>query len=195
MIATSRLVLVIRVDAGHDAKLAGAFRVEAQRERARLALDLAFARAGAPDHRRLTTDDGKPLPNDGWHWSKSHTRDAAAAVVSAEPVGIDVEPIELRRAVRFSNVVSADEHRILGEIDALLFARLWTAKEAVLKRAGVGLAELSDCRVTAVRGPREIWIAHRGLVQRVHQSIDHGFVVSLSTATETEAPIDWTWSA
>ncbi len=186
---------IVCVEAGRDAILAGARRVDAQRARARAALELAFARIGRSPLEATTNSDGAPVATAGWHWSQSHTRDCAAAVVSTEPVGIDVEPIELRRAVQLPNVVSAAERKVLGEIDALLFTRLWTAKEAVLKRTGVGLAELSDCRVIKVLDATHMWLTHRGVEHRVEQSIRRGFVVSVAAGLAAEAELDWTWSA
>ncbi len=186
---------IVCVERGRDAMLTGVRRVDAQRARARAALKLAFARIGRSPDEAHTNADGAPVALAGWHWSQSHTRDSAAAVVSTEPVGIDVEPIELRRAVQLPNVVSAAEHRVLGQIDALLFTRLWTAKESVLKRAGVGLAELSDCRVVSVCDATRMRLTHRGVEHRVEQSIGHGFVVSVSADFAPDAELDWTWSA
>lgn len=195
MITSARLTPILRVAPGADAPLAGVRRVHAQRERARTALDMAFACAGAAVGPLPTDAGGMPLPIHGWHWSLSHTRDCAAAVVATDPVGIDVEPIALHRAAEFPNVVSPAERSVLGDIDALLFARLWTAKEALLKRAGVGLAELSDCRVVGVCGAHAMRLSHRGGEHFVQQATKRGFVVSLAAGLGPEASIAWTWSS
>lgn len=186
---------VVRVEPGRDSTLAGVVRVDAQRARAQEALERAWTRAGAPRSGPRTDGDGAPIAVDGWHWSRSHTRDCAAAVVSSAPVGIDVEPIAWRKAARYSNVVSEDERRLLGDLDALLFTRLWTAKESVLKRAGVGLAELSDCRVVDAPSGAVMRVAHRDTLHVVQQSIEHGFVVSLCAGLSEGTRIDWIWSA
>lgn len=194
MIAGATLHPVVIAAPAADAHFFGAERVDRQRRRAESALRLAAARAGVELGALEHDARGAPLASDGWHRSHSHTQDCAAAVLATGPVGIDVEPIALRRAAGFANVVSAAERALLGDLDALLFARVWTAKEALLKRAGVGLAELSGCRVRGLCGAYAVRLRYRGAEHVVHQSIAHGFVVSLASDLPLGAPIDWTWS-
>lgn len=86
-----------------------------------------------------------PQPNDGWHWSIAHTREWAAAVVSREPAGIDLEKIRPRREGVFESVASANEWQGVGERSWDSFFRMWTAKEAVLKANGKGIGWLLEC--------------------------------------------------
>ena len=61
----------------------------------------------------------------------SHSRGAAVCALHSLPVGVDVE--QLRPAPR----------RLAGDMDDETFFRLWTAKEATVKRRGQGVAALA----------------------------------------------------
>lgn len=60
----------------------------------------------------------------------SHSRGAAVCALHDKPVGIDVE--KLRSAPR----------RLAGGLEDEAFFRLWTAREASIKRRGLGIAAL-----------------------------------------------------
>lgn len=92
---------------------------------------------------------GKPeLQHPGLHTSRSWTRDAVAvAVTTAGPVGVDVEREAATDFDGFAGVALAPGESAPTAADR---ARAWTRKEAVLKAAGLGLAEdLRAVRVTA----------------------------------------------
>ena len=113
-----------------------------------LAKTLLSAQTGrAPDTIVLVrAPSGQPLaPSTGWHVSISHTRAAAFCAISRQPIGIDAElcaraisPAVARRcctpAERQALAAAPDPQRRLLE--------LWTAKEAIVKCAGQGLAAL-----------------------------------------------------
>ena len=82
----------------------------------------------------------------GRHWSVSHDAWWSAAVVGRARVGIDVERLQSRREEMVDALISdAEREHLAAGLDATVFARIWTAKEAVLKSVGVGLGELSRC--------------------------------------------------
>lgn len=75
------------------------------------------------------------------HFNMSHCKEAAICVLAQKPVGIDIESIN-----RYSEGVAryamndAELQQIhQAERPEAEFIRLWTLKEAVLKRAGTGI--------------------------------------------------------
>lgn len=177
-------------------------RVIAQRSSARGALAVAARRAGCPDKAfEKSSPRGKPVPTAaGWRWSISHDATFVAGTVHPTcDIGVDLELIALRRRMLVERVANEAERRLLGEseatggaIDALGFARLWTAKEAVLKAEGVGIAGLSACRLTGLFGPSVTELTYRGeprLVQHTRIE-DHLVSYCRKGATETD-PIAW----
>jgi phosphopantetheinyl transferase len=127
-------------------------RVRRQSEYARLALGECAIRTGAPSAGWSQADDGRPLPNAGWHWSLSHSRGMAAAAVARSPIGVDIEHIRPRRAELFDKVAMPQEWDLLGGRDWAAFFTLWTAKEATLKAVGRGVGWLNECRVLSAAG-------------------------------------------
>jgi 4'-phosphopantetheinyl transferase len=95
-------------------------------------------------------DHGAPLPSNGIHWSLTHKERFVAAVTAPHPVGIDIERIRPVRTGMHQRVAGDEEWALAPEITQGLFFRYWTAKEAVLKAVGKGLAGLSRCRVAAI---------------------------------------------
>lgn len=100
-----------------------------------LALERELGIPSLPEIRREA--GGKPyFPGyPSLHFNLSHSRGAAVCALHSQPVGIDIE--RLRPAPRRLARGMADE----------AFFRLWTAKEATVKRAGRG--------IDALRGPLE----------------------------------------
>jgi 4'-phosphopantetheinyl transferase len=168
-----------------ERRAAGRRRVESQRLASRGALLTAAAEARAdvsvgPD---LRIEEGP-----GWHSSVSHVRAWVAAAVAPDPVGVDVEPVQERRPELVAEVLDAREVALLGGDDPEHFVRAWTAKEAVLKRAGVGLTELSRCRIAARPEPDVLVLAHRGREHVVHQRLHQGHVFAVTVGA---GPVRW----
>ncbi|MEO6708942.1 MAG: 4'-phosphopantetheinyl transferase superfamily protein, partial [Planctomycetota bacterium] len=68
-------------------------------------------------------------------------------------VGVDAEAIQSPRPEIVATTLDAAERRLFGSVDeALAFTRAWTAKEAVLKKLGLGLTALSEVRIEDVDG-------------------------------------------
>lgn len=169
------LLVIVRRTPGQGSEHPARERVAAQRRAARLALDEAAAREGLTvESWPQEGDGGRPLPVEGWHWSISHDSTLVAAVLHREPVGVDLERVAERRAALQERVANPVEQGLLAPWDALAFTRLWTAKEAVLKAAGVGIAELSSCRLQALDG-EQLVLEHRAGLRRVaqHQAGEH----------------------
>lgn len=147
--------------------------VAQQRCYAAAALGRSAALSGAPPHGYRKSEEGAPLVNDGWHWSVSHKRHWAAAIVARERVGIDVEAIVPRSEDHFNEIATPAEWACFSARDPLTFFRVWTAKEAVVKSAGFGVGRMDACRITSVP---QIDMLHAELdgvaLQVVHFGID-----------------------
>lgn len=86
---------------------------------------------------------GKPYLSDypGVHFNISHSRQYVACAVCSEPIGIDVQVIGCYRRDVAKRVCSSIE---LSQIEtsveqAAEFTKIWTMKEAYVKRTGLGI--------------------------------------------------------
>lgn len=177
-------------------------RVLAQRAAARAALAEAAELADCPDRVfEKTSPRGKPVPTaSGWRWSITHDATLVAAVVAPGfVVGVDVEEIVLRRDLLIERVASADERRILGEdpdpLTAWGFARLWTAKEAVLKAELIGLPGLGRCRVVGAPSDELVDLTYDGVPRFVQQVRFESHVLSVCALPDVRAlpTIEWSF--
>lgn len=171
-----------------DPKLPIPERVLRQRRMSRLALARAAELGGAQSGDWPQRPDGAPLPRDGWHWSVSHKRHFVAAVVARQPVGIDIERITPRGDGLHELAGTPDEWALLGGHGWPEFFRLWTAKEAVLKAGGWGLARFASCRLIEVPNSWQLVLTDGDRPVRVqHLSVeDH-----LTTVTCDDQTIEW----
>jgi len=162
--------------------------VKRQSAYARAALRECAARCGAPLDGWVKDADEVPLPQEGYYWSVSHKRHWAAAVIANRPVGIDIERISLRPAAVLEALACSDEWAMIGDRSARSFARLWTAKEAVLKAKGVGIAGFSACRLVALPDDRHVTLSFEGrdwLVEHYYHA-DH-----VAAVTREDYDVRW----
>ena len=75
------------------------------------------------------------------HFSISHCSQAVVCVLSNKPVGADVERIGRYKDSLARYTMNERELQLIGQAERpeVEFTRLWTMKEAVLKRSGRGL--------------------------------------------------------
>ncbi len=124
---------------------------------------------------------GAPLPVSGWYWSYADTVGLVAGLVAPLPCAIDAEWLGRERwecaRARFEE---AGELAGLGASDRPAVLALWSAKEALLKLRGVGLADLARCVLVEASGPDELLLAHRGRESRVrlHRGGEHVVAVA-----------------
>jgi 4'-phosphopantetheinyl transferase len=184
------VVLLERAEA--HAGLRGSQRLIAQSALARDALHLS-ARASQAVLGALDKDaEEAPLPSNGWHWSLSHAGGFAAGAVCRAPIGIDVEAVAPRRLDIVKRVCSRDEMEVLGGFSWEAFVRAWTAKEAVLKKAGVGLLELGRCRLVAAPRADVLIMNHRERDHVVHASVRFEHVAAVAH-DDVDALVEWSW--
>ena len=75
------------------------------------------------------------------HFSLSHCRNGVLCAVSSQPVGADIESFRSYRESLVNYTMNdAEQQQIrMAERPDIEFVRLWTMKEAVLKRSGEGI--------------------------------------------------------
>jgi 4'-phosphopantetheinyl transferase len=136
--------------------------MEAQRRASREALVQSCKITGRPCGPFEKDVRNVPLPFGGWYWSVSHKPQFVAAVVSANPVGIDLEEIVPRNKGLFGYLAEDSEWELAGNREWETFFRYWTAKEAVLKATGTGLRDLKKARIQRVVGSDQLIVEYGG---------------------------------
>nr|NJM01557.1 4'-phosphopantetheinyl transferase superfamily protein [Desulfobacula sp.] len=139
---------------------------------------------------RFETDaSGVPLPSNGVFWSLSHKPEAVAGVASTKAVGIDIEKLKPVSHALFRRVVDETEALCFpGRDRVLVFFRVFTAKEAVLKRAGVGLQGLSRAKIHDVRDDRTLLVRYLDKNYPVEHFYFDG---CLASVTKDKVDIEW----
>ena len=164
---------------GDVQRLSGREKVAALSNCARQALRLSAERIGVALGELSKDGDDVPLPFGGYHWSVSHKPQYVAAVIGQGSIGIDIEEIGPRKENIFGYVASAEEWRLFGGESWDSLYRCWTAKEAVVKSTGAGLAGLKSCRVADVLDDANISLSFEGRLYKVAQMRLDGHIVSI----------------
>ncbi len=134
--------------------------------------------------------EGRPLPFDGIHWSLTHKTDYVGGVVCRAEIGLDLEKIQPRNTrALFGKTAAAEEWAIAGGQSWNSFHRLWTAKEAVLKAAGIGLKDLSACRLVEVIDPCNLVIAYQDRLWPVEH---YFFGDHVASVVSRGGAVEWT---
>ncbi len=188
-----RLSPVIRRTTGQDQDLPPRQRVANQRRGARLACLESAQRRGFMLSELPQDEEGVPLPIEGLKWSISHTKSYVGGVVFEEPVGFDVERVQHRREEIVRATGTQEEYDLFGGFRWSIFTRLWSAKEAVLKKSLVGLGELSRCRLAVVPGPHSLVMYFREAYHYVYQRQGHGHYASVCVDSHGDVDIHWDW--
>jgi len=184
---------VLRSTPGQEDHLPSAVRVQNQRSAARQACYSSARRLGLALRELPQNEEGVPQPIHGWYWSISHTRGFVGGIVYPAPIGIDVERVQRRRQSLVRAAMSQAELELVGGSRWSSFTRVWSAKEAVLKMAGCGLAELSRCTLVAAPTPRSLVLHHRDRMHHVFQCFRRGHYVSVCADGADAAEIAWDW--
>lgn len=135
----------------HRVKRIRRFRFEADKVRSLAAgvlLQREIEAKGLTDRCEIKTGEhGKPYleGEEVFHFSISHAGEYVALAFDAEPVGIDIEKVDLREKVakRFYSAREQEEIRMARDESekAIAFSKIWTGKEAFLKYKGCGLVD------------------------------------------------------
>ena len=125
--------------------------------------------------------DGAPAVVGGWHASVADTAGLAAAVVAPFAVAVDVEALDRPRieAAR-ARFAASGELALLGSDERASVLALWTAKEALLKLARTGIADLGRCPLVA-RAGELFHLCHRGRAHAVRVIVHGAHVVACAS--------------
>jgi 4'-phosphopantetheinyl transferase len=125
-------------------------------------------------------DRDVPLPfNDGHtFWSLSHKPRFVAAVVGPSPIGIDIEEIRPRNEGLYDYVAGEPEWA-LSDRSWETFFLYWTAKEAVLKVGGVGLAHLNKAKIHSILSKDYLLVDYDARLWPVKHFRFEGHIVAL----------------
>lgn len=103
----------------------------------------------------LKNENGKPyIETEDVHFSLSHTNGLTACVVADSPVGVDCERLVTKsdkEIEKFANRFFVEnEINMLKNsgFSSLDFFKIWTAKEATLKRLGTNMSDLKKIDTT-----------------------------------------------
>lgn len=187
----SRLYPVVCAVPGDFAALPLARRQAALSDYSRKTIVLSAEKSGLPPPGAFHKDDrGAPLAEQGVWWSVSHKPDYVAGVVSRLRIGIDVEKLTPRSEALFPKVVTPAEAALFSQDRWTVFFRCWTAKEAVLKSQGSGIADLSRCKIVSVFSDTRLQVHCNNADWPVEHCFFDGHVASL--ASPEKQAIAWT---
>jgi 4'-phosphopantetheinyl transferase len=133
-------------------------------------------------------EDGVPRPVGGIHWSVTHKSAYAGGVAAPSRVGIDIEKIRPCSEALFRRVADQGEWDLWDTDPTLLFFRYWTAKESVLKAAGIGMTGLSRCRIMDVVDEAHLIVAYGGRQWLIEQ---YSFDGHIAAVTQKDYRICW----
>ena len=163
-------------------------RVKFLSRHARLALKMSADRSGIRLEELQQDERHAPLPFNGTYWSITHKNEYVGGVVSPSPTGIDIEKICHRTKSLFHK--TADEAEwALADKSFTTFFRYWTAKEAVLKAVGIGLKDLSRCRISRVLSPHHLDVEYEGNKWRIEHNFFNNHIASI---VKNDLMIEWT---
>ncbi len=163
-------------------------RVKFLSRHARRALEMSAEKSGILLDALEQDEQKAPLPFDGTYWSITHKNDYVGGVVCPSPTGIDIEKISPRAKSLFRKAAGEAEWA-LADTSFTTFFRYWTAKEAVLKAVGIGLRDLSKCRISRILDTHHLDVEYNNN----NWQIEHYFFDKhIASIVKNDFLIEWT---
>jgi 4'-phosphopantetheinyl transferase len=169
--------------------LKGRDRVTQLSRYARQALEISAGKKNIRLGELLKDPKGVPLPFEGNYWSLTHKLDYVGAVLASAPTGIDIERIKEVSDALFRKIASNSEWRLSGADPHVDFFRFWTAKEAVLKAAGVGMKGLSSCKIKRIVDETHMETDYQGQLFSIEHLYFNGHIASV---VKNGFQVEWT---
>lgn len=99
------------------------------------------------------TENGKPYFENRPFISVSHTENYVCVGVSDSPVGVDIEQLRDFDKKIASRYFSKSENRYIGRKNSnFRFFKLWTIKEAIIKREGTSISQMPKVKTKLLFG-------------------------------------------
>jgi 4'-phosphopantetheinyl transferase len=136
-------------------------KVSSLSKHARRALEISAQKSQIQLGNLKKNEKGVPLPFNGKYWSVTHKVEYVAGVIARERIGIDLEKIRPIKDALYKKTASESEWRLSDTDKISLFFRYWTSKESVLKASGIGIRDLSKCRITQIIDDRHIVVNYK----------------------------------
>lgn len=172
-----------------ERQLKGRDKVAALRRIARSALQRSAQYSGVSLGSLEKAENGAPLPSNGIYWSLTHKESYVAAVTAHHPIGIDIEKNRPCSERLHQRLAAPTEWELAAKVTQTLFYRYWTAKEAVLKAVGKGLAGLTHCQIVEILDDTHLELTYDDQIWRVAQYwAPENHIV---TVTIDEIAIEW----
>jgi len=147
------------------------------RESARVSAD----RSQISDFSFKKNASGVPVPSGGIFWSVSHKPGFVAGIVAPVPVGIDIEQVKPVCSALFGKIVGHDEKLLFSGFNKKdIFFRVFTAKEAVLKKTGDGLKGLSRARIIQVADENNLTVLYGNKKYQVENFRFDNYIASIT---------------
>ena len=146
---------------------------------ARRAVKLSAARGDIRLGDLVKDADGAPVPLNGVYWSITHKSAFVGGVAARYPIGLDIEKVKPCSQGLKNKVAGKSEWALSTERSDRLFFRFWTAKEAGLKAAGVGLKDLSRCKIAKLADETHLTVRYASRIWRIEQYDFQGHMAAI----------------
>jgi 4'-phosphopantetheinyl transferase len=172
-----------------DRQLKGREKVASLSRHARRALEISARKFGIAISDLKKDAKGAPLPFDGNYWSLTHKPQYVGGVITTNRVGIDIEQIRPCSDALFRKTAGNSEWDLADETSFTFFFRYWTSKECVLKAAGIGIRDLSKCRIVKIVDDKNITVEY----QEKHWHVEHFFFEDhIASVVKNGWDVHWT---